>query len=95
MKKQSPRKMTFKEKKLLSVGINKLNSNNLGKMVELIDQEQPGAFIRYNSHIERVVECDINALNNATLCKLFEFVESCRPRRSFRLRKPKVEPRSS
>lgn len=67
------REMTFEEKASLGAGINKLNSNNLAKVVELIKNSMPSLGAGSDE-----IEVDINALDNVTLWKLFNFVESCR-----------------
>ena len=67
------REMTFEEKASLGAGINKLNSNNLAKVVELIKSSMPSLGAGSDE-----IEVDINALDNVTLWKLFNFVESCR-----------------
>lgn len=64
--------MTFELKAALGGGINRLTSNNLAKVVELIRQNMPSLGAG-----QEEIEIDINALDNRTLWKLHNFVQSC------------------
>ena len=65
--------MTFEQKASLGGGINRLSSNNLAEVVKLIRENMPtlGAG-------QEEIEIDINALDNRTLWKLWNFVETCK-----------------
>ena len=64
--------MTFEQKAQLGGGINRLSSNNLAEVVKLIRENMPtlGAG-------QEEIEIDINALDNRTLWKLHNFVQTC------------------
>lgn len=64
--------MTFEQKAQLGGGINRLSSNNLAEVVKLIRENMPtlGAG-------QEEIEIDINALDNRTLWKLQNFVQTC------------------
>lgn len=66
------RDMTFEQKTALSGNINKLTSNNLGKVVQIIRSNMPSLGAGSDE-----IEVDINALDNVTLWKLHNFVTSC------------------
>jgi len=65
--------MTFEQKAALGGGINRLTSNNLAKVVQLIRENMPSLGAG-----QEEIEIDINALDNTTLWKLHNFVESCK-----------------
>jgi len=77
------REMTFEEKSSLSSSINKLTSNNLGRVVQIIRTSMPSLGAGSDE-----IEVDINALDNATLWRLHRFVDSCRASK----RRPKKAP---
>jgi hypothetical protein len=77
------RDMTFEEKASLSAGINRLTSNNLAKVVQIIKENMPSLGAGSEE-----IEVDINALDNRTLWKLHNFVESCKATK----KKPKKRP---
>jgi hypothetical protein len=64
--------MTFEQKVQLGGGINALSSNNLFKVWRLIRENMPtlGAG-------QEEIEIDLNALDNRTLWKLHNFVQTC------------------
>jgi len=64
--------MTFEQKAQLGGGIIRLSSNNLAQVVKLIRENMPtlGAG-------QEEIEMDINALDNRTLWKLHNFVQTC------------------
>ena len=64
--------MTFEQKASLGGGINRLTSNNLAKVVQLIRENMPSLGAG-----QEEIEVDINALDNRTLWKLHNFVQSC------------------
>jgi len=64
--------MTFEEKKQLSVNINKLPSNKLGKVVAIIQQGEPS--LRDQDPNE--IEIDFEALKNTTLRDMQQFVNA-------------------
>jgi len=66
------RDMTFEEKAEMSTRINKLSSNNLSKVVQIIKSSMPSL-----GQGEDEIEVDINALDNRSLWKLHNFVKSC------------------
>ena len=65
--------MTFEQKAQLAVGLERLSSNNIVEAVKLIREIMPtlGAG-------QEEIEIDINALDNRTLWKLWNFVETCK-----------------
>jgi len=76
------REMSFEEKQTLSGGINRLTSNNLSKVVKIIKQNMPSL-----GQDSEEIEVDLAALDNGTLWKLQQFVDSCaatkkRPKKS-------------
>ena len=75
--------MTFEEMASLSAGINRLTSNNLAKVVQIIKENMPSLGAGSEE-----IEVDINALDNRTLWKLHNFVESCKATK----KKPKKRP---
>ncbi|EOD22670.1 hypothetical protein EMIHUDRAFT_55781, partial [Emiliania huxleyi CCMP1516] len=66
------RDMTYEEKTQLSAGINKLKSDNLGRVVSIIRENMPSLG---NGTDE--IEVDINALDRKTLWELHRFVNAC------------------
>jgi len=64
--------MSFEEKKQLSVNINKLPSNKLGKIVAIIQQGEPS--LRDQDPNE--IEIDFEALKNSTLRDMQQFVNA-------------------
>mmetsp|Transcript_38286 Transcript_38286/g.120618 ORF Transcript_38286/g.120618 Transcript_38286/m.120618 type:complete len:153 (-) Transcript_38286:348-806(-) len=70
------RDMTYEEKTQLSAGINKLKSDNLGRVVSIIRENMPSLG---NGTDE--IEVDINALDRKTLWELHRFVNARRKKR--------------
>ena len=66
-------KMTFEEKKTLSLNINKLPSNSMFKVLEIIKRRRSNVV----GQDEDEVEIDIDLLDNATLRELDKFVKDC------------------
>jgi len=66
------RDMTFEEKSQLSAGINKLRSDNLVKVVQIIRTNMPSL-----SDADGEIEVDINALDRKTLWELHRYVNAC------------------
>jgi len=66
------RDMTYEEKTQLSAGINKLKSDNLGRVVSIIRENMPSLG---NGTDE--IEVDFNALDRKTLWELHRFVNAC------------------
>ena len=75
--------MTFEQKAQLGGGINRLSSNNLAEVVKLIRENMPtlGAG-------QEEIEIDINALDNRTLWKLHNFVQTCQAVKKRPLKRP-------
>ena len=67
------RDMTYEEKADVSARINKLNSQNLSKVVQIIKESMPMLGGEQGGEID----VDINALDTRTLWKLHTFVKSC------------------
>lgn len=67
------KEMTFDEKQQLSLAINNLQPENLGKIVQIIHQRMPN--LAQNSPDE--IEIDIDALDTGTLRALEKYVKSC------------------
>jgi hypothetical protein len=68
----SNRPMTFEEKRSLSLNINKLPHEKLGKVVEIIKRRRSN--VVGNSE---EIEIDIDMLDNATLKELDKYVKDC------------------
>jgi hypothetical protein len=66
------RDMTFEEKSQLSAGINKLRSDNLVRVVQIIRTNMPSL-----TDADGEIEVDINALDRKTLWELHRFVNAC------------------
>ncbi|KAJ1491490.1 hypothetical protein T484DRAFT_1742982 [Baffinella frigidus] len=66
-------KMTFEEKKTLSLNINKLPSNSMFKVLEIIKRRRSNVVGQDADE----VEIDIDLLDNATLRELDKFVKDC------------------
>ena len=78
------RDMTYEEKADVSARINKLNPQNLSKVVQIIKTSMP----MLGGGSEGEIDVDINALDTRTLWKLHQFVRSCEATK----RKPKKAP---
>lgn len=72
------KEMTFDEKRKLSLAINNLQPENLGKIVQIIHQRMPN--LAQNSPDE--IEIDIDALDTSTLRALEKYVKSCQSKQS-------------
>merc|ERR1719502_632903 len=64
--------MSFELRAEISAGIAKLTANNISKVVDIIRQTMPGL-----GHDEGEIELDVNALDNATLWRLYDFIKQC------------------
>ena len=60
--------MTFEQKAQLAAGITRLSSNNLTEVVRLTRENMPAG---------QEIEIDIDALDNRTLWKVHNFVQTC------------------
>ncbi len=67
------REMTFEEKSALSADINRLDSNNLGRVVTIIRTNQPSL-----GNDGGDLEVDLHSLDAVTLWKLRAFLDSCK-----------------
>jgi hypothetical protein len=65
--------MTFEEKRQLSLNINKLDEDKLGKVVEIIKKRKANIMGKDSEE----VEIDIDSLDNATLRELDKYVDEC------------------
>jgi len=79
---QRSKPMSFEEKKQLSVNINKLPSNKLGKIVAIIQQGEPS--LRDQDPNE--IEIDFEALKNSTLRDMQQFVNAVLAKKDKKLR---------
>eukprot|EP00316_Scyphosphaera_apsteinii_P000730 CAMPEP_0119326096 /NCGR_PEP_ID=MMETSP1333-20130426/67457_1 /TAXON_ID=418940 /ORGANISM="Scyphosphaera apsteinii, Strain RCC1455" /LENGTH=559 /DNA_ID=CAMNT_0007334293 /DNA_START=81 /DNA_END=1760 /DNA_ORIENTATION=- len=70
--KDETRDMSFEEKSRLSASINRLTSNNLGKVVQIIKESMPSLGAGSEE-----IEVDLAALDNVTLWRLQAFVDGC------------------
>lgn len=70
---EESREMTFEEKSALSADINRLDSNNLGRVVTIIRTNQP-ALGKDGGDLE----VDLHQLDAVTLWKLRTFIDSCK-----------------
>lgn len=84
--KEDTREMTYQEKHALSLAINNLAPENLGKVVQIIHQRMPN--LAQSSPEE--IEIDIDSLDNGTLRALERYVKSVQKKK----KKPQV-PRES
>jgi hypothetical protein len=72
------RPMTFEEKRQLSMDVNNLAPEKLGRVVEIIHDSMPN--LKDNADSE-VIELDIEALDVRTLRKLQQYVRECNKKR--------------
>ena len=68
--------MSFELRAEISAGIAKLTANNIQKVVDIIRQTMPGL-----GHDDREIELDVNALDNVTLWRLYDFIKQCQATR--------------
>jgi len=68
--------MTFKEKRELSCNMNKLSSKKLGRVVQIIHENDP-MLLKQNPTDPEEIEIDIDAIDESTLRYLDKFVKSC------------------
>jgi len=68
--------MSFELRAEISAGVAKLNGPNIQRVVDIIRQTMPGL-----GHDEREIEIDVNALDNATLWRLYDFIKGCQASR--------------
>jgi hypothetical protein len=68
------RVMTFEDKRTLSLNINKLPHEKLGKVVEIIKKRRSNVV---GGASEEEIEIDIDLLDNATLKELDKYVKEC------------------
>lgn len=71
------RPMTFEEKRRLSMSINALPSERLGKVVQIIHERNPKLA---QTSAPDVIEIDIDALDTSTLRHLEKYVRTSQPR---------------
>merc|ERR1719387_1890776 len=64
--------MSFELRAEISAGIAKLTGNNITRVVEIIRETMPGL-----GNDEKEIEFDLNALDNATLWRLYDYVKQC------------------
>jgi len=68
--------MTFDQRAAISAGVAKLNANNLSKIVSIIQENMPSL-----GSGEKEIEVDVNALDNSTLWRLWDYLENCKASR--------------
>lgn len=79
------RAMTYDEKRQLSLDINKLPGDKLGKVVHIIQTKEPS--LKGNNPDE--IEIDFETLRPATLRELEKYVNSCVKKKKTPIKKPK------
>jgi len=82
---ESKRAMTYDEKRQLSLDINKLPGDKLGKVVHIIQSKEPD--LKGNNPDE--IEIDFETLRPATLRELEKYVNSCVKKKKAPIKKPK------
>ena len=68
--------MSFELRAEISAGVAKLTANNISKVVDIIRQTMPSL-----GHDEKEIELDVNALDNTTLWRLYDFIKQCQATR--------------
>jgi len=68
--------MSFELRTEISAGLAKLSANNISKVIDIIRQTMPGL-----GHDENEIEIDVNALDNATLWRLYDLIKQCQATR--------------
>jgi hypothetical protein len=68
--------MSFDQRAEISAGVAKLSGNNISKVVEIIRSSMPGL-----GSDDQEIEIDVNSLDNATLWRLHDFIETCNKKR--------------
>lgn len=89
-----PTTMSFEEKRQLSLDVNNLNPEKLGRVVEIIHNSMPNLQQQSDSD---VIELDIESLDINTLRQLQKYVRECKQEESGALkkRKPSAKPKKA
>lgn len=82
---EAPATMTFEEKRQLSMDVNNLSPEKLGKVVEIIHNSMPNLQQQSDSD---VIELDIESLDISTLRQLQKYVNECKGIKKQAARKP-------
>jgi bromodomain-containing factor 1 len=85
MASEAPATMTFEEKRQLSMDVNNLSPEKLGKVVEIIHNSMPNLQQQSDSD---VIELDIESLDINTLRQLQKYVNECKGVKKQATRKP-------